>query len=62
MKRIGNIYPTLMNIHNNQLKILHVHTKEFNKSKGGPALQSQSSLRILVNKFDYCMVHVIFVV
>ena len=35
MKRIGNINPTLMNIHNNQLKILYVHTKESCTEKSG---------------------------
>ena len=35
MKRIGNINPTLMIIHNNQLKILHVHTKGVCTEKSG---------------------------
>ena len=35
MKRIDNINPTLINIHTNQLKILHVHTKESCTEKSG---------------------------
>ena len=39
-----------------------LHTSKAQQNQGGQALQSQSSLRILVNKFDSYMVHIIFVV
>ena len=57
MKRIGNINPTLMNIHNNELKILYVHTKESCTEKSGNI--NPNLINTHTNQLKILSVHII---